>query len=105
LKNIVKWGVIGSGGIARRRTIPEGIIQAEHAKLISVFDINPDVNRSVADEFHVSAADSISDLLNSDIDVVYIASPVYMHSDHVIACAKAKKHIFCEKRRLASEGS
>lgn len=24
----VKWGVIVSGGIARRRTIPEGIIQS-----------------------------------------------------------------------------
>lgn len=24
----IRWGVIGSGGIARRRTIPEGITQA-----------------------------------------------------------------------------
>ena len=25
----VKWGVIGSGGIARRRTIPEGLTKAD----------------------------------------------------------------------------
>ena len=28
---IIRWGVIGSGGIARRRTIPEGIVPAENA--------------------------------------------------------------------------
>ena len=28
----VKWGVIGSGGIARRRTIPEGIAAAPNAR-------------------------------------------------------------------------
>ncbi|KKL05557.1 hypothetical protein LCGC14_2604830, partial [marine sediment metagenome] len=29
----IKWGVIGSGGIARRRTIPEGISKARNGKL------------------------------------------------------------------------
>ncbi len=97
MEDIVKWGVIGSGGIARRRTIPEGIMQAQHARLISVFDINTEVNRSVADEFNVLAANTIGDLLNSNIDAVYIASPVYMHFAHTLACAKAGKHVFCEK--------
>ena len=27
----IKWGVLGSGGIARRRTIPEGIVPAGNA--------------------------------------------------------------------------
>ena len=31
-----KWGVIGSAGIARRRTIPEGIVAANNAELVSV---------------------------------------------------------------------
>jgi predicted dehydrogenase len=73
VENKIKWGVIGSGGIARRRTIPEGIMHADHAKLASVYDIN------------------------SDVDAIYIASPVNKHFDHVISCAKGKKHILCEK--------
>jgi predicted dehydrogenase len=97
MENKVKWGVIGSGGIARRRTIPEGIALAEHAKLSSVYDINSGVNGSVAEEFHATASHSIEELVHSDIDAVYIASPANMHSDHVIACARAKKHILCEK--------
>ncbi len=93
----VKWGVIGSGGIARRRTIPEGIAQAKNAELISVYDINPEVNNAVAKEFQATAAQSIRTLVESDIDAVYIASPANMHLDHVLACAAGKKHILCEK--------
>jgi len=97
IENKVKWGVIGSGGIAKRRTIPEGIMQADHAELISVYDVNLEVNVAVAKEFHATTAQSIEDLIKSDIDVVYVASPANMHLDHVISCAKGKKHVFCEK--------
>ncbi len=97
MKNKIKWGVIGSGGIARRRTIPEGIVKAEHSILASVYDINPGINNSVAEEFQAKAANSIQDLLDNDIDAVYIASPANMHFGHVMAAAKKGKHILCEK--------
>jgi predicted dehydrogenase len=93
----VRWGVIGSGGIARRRTIPEGIAGAEHAVLAAVYDINPEINRSVAREFNASAAESLTHLISSDINAVYIASPANMHLEQAIACAKGKKHVLCEK--------
>ncbi len=93
----VKWGVIGSGGIARRRTIPEGFVNARNAHLVSVFDSNPAVNKEVAREFCALAADSIEKLLASDIDAIYVASPVQAHYEHVLACAKAGKHVLCEK--------
>ena len=97
MNNKVKWGVIGSGGIARRRTIPEGIISAPHAELVSVFDPNSEANNAVAKEFKAKPVHSIEDLLKSDIDAVYVASPANMHLDQVIACARGKKHVFCEK--------
>ncbi len=97
MTNKIRWGVIGSGGIARRRTIPEGIVLAEHAKLASVFDINSEVNNIVAKEFQAVPVNSVRDLINSDIDAVYIASPANMHSDQVIECARGRKHVLCEK--------
>ena len=97
MKNKIKWGVIGSGGIAQRRTIPEGIVLAEHARLVAVYDINMEVNKKVAAKFNAKAVQSIQELLDSDIDAVYIASPVNLHLEHAIACARVKKHIFCEK--------
>ncbi len=97
MENKVKWGVIGSGGIARRRTIPEGIANAEHAVLTSVFDVNAEANKAVAAQFNATPASAIKDLLDSGVDAVYVASPADRHLEQVIACARAKKHVLCEK--------
>ena len=40
MKDKVAWGVVGSCGIARRRTIPEGIVPAANAKLVGLCDCN-----------------------------------------------------------------
>ncbi len=93
----IKWGVIGSGGIARRRTIPEGILKADNAELSVVFDINAQANAEVAKESCAKEAGSIEALLDADIDAVYIATPAGLHSSQVQTCAKAGKHVLCEK--------
>ncbi|MCK9412606.1 MAG: Gfo/Idh/MocA family oxidoreductase [Prolixibacteraceae bacterium] len=97
LKYKINWGVIGSGGIAQRRTIPEGIMPAKHAALVAVYDTDVEINNSVAKKFNAKAVFSIQELIDSDIDAIYVASPVGLHLDHAIACAKGKKHVFCEK--------
>jgi len=93
----IKWGVIGSGGIARRRTIPEGILRASNAELTAVFDIDVQVNAEVAKKFDAKQTASVDELLNADVDAVYVATPAHLHADQVRACAKAGKHVLCEK--------
>lgn len=93
----IKWGVIGSGGIARRRTIPEGISKANNAALSVVFDINAQVNSEVAKKFGAKQTMSIGSLLRTDVDAVYIATPAHLHAEQVRACAEAEKHVLCEK--------
>jgi predicted dehydrogenase len=93
----VRWAVLGSGGIAKRRTIPEGIIPSQNAELVAVYDINEKANEAVAAEFGVIAAKSIEELLLADVQAVYIATPANSHCKQVVECAKAKKHILCEK--------
>ncbi len=93
----IKWGVIGSGGIARRRTIPEGILKADNAELSWAYDINEQVSAEVANEFGARQAQSVEALLDTDVDAVYIATPAHLHRNHVLACAKAGKNILCEK--------
>ena len=97
MKTKAKWGVIGSGGIARRRTIPEGFVPAHNAHLVAVYDASAAINKEVAREFGAAAVGSIEALLASDIDAVYIASPVHAHQEQVLACARAGKHVLCEK--------
>jgi predicted dehydrogenase len=95
--NRIRWGVIGSGGIARRRTIPEGIIPARNAELVAVFDVDPKVNAEVAQQFKAKAAPSINELLTAGIDAVYLATPANRHHQQVLQAAQARRHVLCEK--------
>jgi len=97
MSKTINWGVIGCGGIARRRTIPEGLTKASNATLAVVFDVNPTANQEVAAQFGVRACASIEELLASDVDAVYIATPVYLHCEHALAAIAAGKHVLCEK--------
>jgi len=96
-EQIVKWGVVGAGGIAWRRTIPEGIVPARNARLAAVFDTDPAANANVARQFNVKAAGSVDELLAAGLDAVYVASPPDAHCGQVLACAAAGKHVLCEK--------
>jgi len=94
----VRWGVIGAGGIADRRTIPEGIMPAKNAELVAVMDINKNRAREVAKKYGVRCYyDSDELLADEDIDAVYIAIPTYLHCRETIKAAKAGKHVLCEK--------
>jgi predicted dehydrogenase len=97
MSNKIKWGVIGSAGIARRRTIPEGITRADNAMLTAVYNPTASKNQEIAQQYSARHCKSIKQLLNSDVDAVYIASPPDVHLKQVIACAKAGKHVLCEK--------
>ncbi len=94
----IKWGVIGCGGIADRRTIP-GMMLAENAELVAVMDANKEAAERVKEKYNAKYAfDNVEDLLAIDeIQAVYIASPVFCHKEQAFAAAKAKKHILLEK--------
>jgi predicted dehydrogenase len=96
---MLKWGVIGCGGIADRRTIPEGILPSARCELSAVMDINRDRAARVASKYNVPRYfDSVDDLLSiPEIQVVYIASPNDCHKDQIIAAANAGKHVLVEK--------
>ena len=95
----VKWGVIGAGGIARRRTIPEGITRARNAKLVAVMDVVGKVVNEVAAEFGgVAAYTDVDGLLADDsVEAVYLASPAHLHYGAFRKAVKAGKHVLVEK--------
>jgi len=94
----IRFGVIGAGGIASRRTIP-GMLLSPYAELVAV--MGPDLSRteSVRRKFGaLRAYDSEMDLLSDEeIDAVYIASPVVHHARQARLAADAGKHILLEK--------
>ena len=97
----VRWGVIGCGGIARRRTIPEGLAPAENAELVAVFNPTVEVSEAVARQFGARAVESVNGLLARDnLDAIYVASPPAVHREQTLACA-ARASTFCAKNRSA----
>lgn len=94
----IKWGVIGCGGIADRRTLP-GMMLAENAELIAVMDTNFSAAQACKEKYGAKYAfDNIEELLAlEEIQAVYIATPVFCHKAQAFAAAKAKKDILIEK--------
>ncbi len=94
----VKWGVIGAGGIADRRTIP-GLLLAGSAELVAVMEVDMAfAERLCAKHGAKRAYDSVDALLEDpEVDAVYIATPVFFHKEQAIKAARAKKHILLEK--------
>lgn len=103
----VRWGVIGAGGIADRRTIP-GMLQCDNAELVAVMEINRELAEKCRAKWGCKKAyDNEADLLaDPEIDAVYIASPVFLHAQQAMAAADAGKHILIEKplAMTAAEG-
>jgi predicted dehydrogenase len=94
----IRWGVIGCGGIADRRTIPEGIIPAASAELVAVQDAFLPRMKEVAEKYGVTGYATVEELLADDsVDAIYIATPTHVHHEQTVAAAKAGKHVLCEK--------
>lgn len=95
---VIRWGVIGAGGFADRRSIP-GLKEAEDAVLQAVMVRDLDRAKVLADKHGAQEYyDSVEGLLSSEkVDAVYIATPVYLHREHTVAAAECGKHVLCEK--------
>lgn len=95
---MLNWGVIGAGGIADRRTIPEGIIPARNAQLAAVMDADEERARAAGEKYGVPYYIQAKDLLSDrKVEAVYVATPVHLHPEHTIMAANAGKHVLCEK--------
>ena len=84
----VRWGVIGAGGIADRRTLP-GMMQAKNAELVSVMEIDAGFSEQLRVKYGAKRAYTTAQQLVEDpeIDAVYIASPVFAHAQQAMAAA------------------
>ncbi len=94
----VKWGVIGCGGIADRRTLP-GMMKANNVELVAVMDVSKEAAERCKEKYGAKYAfTTIEELLAiEEIEAVYIATPVVCHQEQAFAAADAGKHILLEK--------
>jgi len=94
----IKWGVLGTAGIAMGCTIP-GMSKAEGCELYAIAGRNEAKVNSFKEKFGFKKAYIGYDELLSDPEVqaVYIPLPNHIHCEWVIRSLKAGKHVLCEK--------
>jgi len=74
-----------------------GLQQLEDVEIAGIFDENKERGEKFAGIFATTYYADITELLNRDIDAVIVTSENARHKEHVIAAAKAGKHVLCEK--------
>src|SRR6266436_3056138 len=95
---LLGWGLIGCGDIARKRVAP-ALRDSSSCELIAVNRAQSDLAARFAKQFGARRwyLDWKKLLHDTEIDAVYIATPVHLHAEQTIAAAEAGKHVLCEK--------
>lgn len=100
----IKIGIIGCSTIANNSTIP-AILKSDNCELGFIGSRSGDKAKNYAHKFKSKKYGSYEDVLNSDVDAVYVSTPVGTHEEWVIKAARVKKHILCEKSSTSSFNS
>lgn len=96
----LKVGIIGAGGIARQHGIAWRS-NAPRGEIVAIADVSEARARAIADTYTDGRArlyDGIAALLaDPDVDAVDICLPHNLHTEAIVAAARAGKAILCEK--------
>jgi len=92
----LRWGILGTGGIARLFTRD---IQGEGLSVLAVGSRTKEAAESFGAEYGVAHRHGSYDALLADpeVDVVYVATPHTFHHANALAALKAGKHVLVEK--------
>ena len=104
---MVKWCIIGAGGIADRRAIP-AILKDKNSRLVGIMERVPKLCKELGEKYGVPSFTTVSEMLeNVECDAVYIGTPLFRHKEQMLEALKYNKHVFVEKpfTMNASEGA
>jgi predicted dehydrogenase len=91
-----RLGVIGCGGFGLYAL--QQFAQVPGVKLTGMAGTHRDAARAAARRFGIPDVQDVEALLaRDDIDLVYIATPPFLHFPQALAALEAGKHVICEK--------
>jgi predicted dehydrogenase len=92
----IRVGVIGCGGFGL--VAVQQFTQVTGVKLVGMAGTHRPAALATAARFGVENVDDIEVLLRrDDIDLVYVATPPFLHHSQALAALKAGKHVIVEK--------
>lgn len=89
----IKWGVIGTGGIAQEFT--EDVLTHTEMTVSAVGSRSLEKANSFREG--VKGFGSYEELANSDVDAIYVATPHQTHCENTLLALNAGKPVLCEK--------
>ena len=100
----IKWGVLGTAGIAKEQTIP-GMKEASNCEVYAIAGRNLEKAKEFQEMFGFEKAyGSYEELLQDpEVEAVYIPLPNTLHYEWTVKALEAKKHVLCEKPLAPSE--
>lgn len=98
MKKQLRWGVLGLGGVVVN-SLGLAIAASEGSVMVACAGRNPDKAKAVAEKFGAPRWYTTVEALCADpeVEAIYIGTPNALHHADVLACAKAKKPVLCEK--------
>ena len=100
----VRFGIIGCSRIAKKAMLP-AINDAGMAEIGSIGSRSLEKALEFSKIFGCRSYGTYSDVLNNNIDAVYISLPDGLHEEWTIKSAEAGKHVLCEKSSTTSLAS
>src|ERR1035437_2735850 len=95
-KKELKIGIVGAGGFAGFAS--HCFLKVTGVKIVAIFDTNSHACNKMAEEFSATPYTGYeSFLMDDNVDLVYIATPPYLHYSQSKAALLAGKHVICEK--------
>lgn len=92
---MISIGIIGAGIVGER--IIKQIQQENHVEIKTVYDQQTERLTEISEAYGIPMAKSVEEVLHSDINWVYIATPPAFHAEIAELAASAGINILCEK--------
>lgn len=98
----IRWGILGCGKIANKFAADLRLV--EGATCYGAASLQPGRAKAFADEHgFLHAFESYEALCQSEVDVIYIATPHGLHYAHARLCLENGKAVLCEKAFTLNE--
>jgi predicted dehydrogenase len=95
-ENIIRLGVIGCGGFGLFAL--QQFTQVPGVKLVGMAGTHRPASLAAAARFGIENIDDVEELLRrDDVDMVYVATPPFLHHAQAMAALEAGKHVIVEK--------
>ena len=95
--NSIRWGILGTGWIANE--FAQGLARLSDAELVAVGSRSLESAERFGAQYEVPHRHASYQALarDTDVDVIYVATPNPLHKEHSLLCLESGKPVLCEK--------